>query len=180
MAFALRMLPTLLRLLPMWQMFKSRTDSAKPANNGQASTIRTEYLAMELQHDSGDMDGLVLKGSYSQKRLSALSLHDLSALYAECLADADSSQVLEAYIERNHPDWRAQTGHDQQGRRVTDESVMTEELALEILGLNGSATKDDVSSAHRKLMQKMHPDRGGSDYLAKKINSAKDFLLEEL
>ena len=74
---------------------------------------------MELQHDSGDMDGLVLKGSYAQKRLSALSLQELSALYSECLLDADSSQVLEAYIERTHPDWRAQAHDERRPRRRT-------------------------------------------------------------
>jgi hypothetical protein len=179
-AFGLRMLPTLLRLLPMWQMFKSRTSSTEARDGNQSSTIRTEYLAMELQHDSGDMDGLVLKGSYAERRLSSLSLHDLGDLYSQCHADADSSQVLEAYLERNHPDWRAQVGPDQQRQHVTDEAVMTRELALEILGLVESATRDEVTGAHRKLMQKMHPDRGGSEYLAKKINSAKDYLLDKL
>lgn len=83
-AFLLRMLPTFLRLLPMWQMFKSRVASAKPRDKGQTSTIRTEYLAMELAHDSGDMDGMVLKGSHAQKQLSKLKLEDLLDLYAEC------------------------------------------------------------------------------------------------
>jgi len=180
LAFLLRMLPTLLRLLPMWQMIKSRAASAKPRDQGQSSTIRTEYLAMELQHDSGDMDGLVLKGNYSQKRLSDLSLSQLMELHSECLSDADSAQVLEAYIDRAHIDWREQTDQAYSQKEVADESVMTRELALEILGLDDSANREQVIKAHRYLMQKMHPDRGGSDYLAKKINSAKEFLLNEL
>jgi curved DNA-binding protein CbpA len=56
---------------------------------------------------------------------------------------------------------------------------MTEAVALEILGLASGAGRDDIVLAHRRLMQKMHPDRGGSDYLAKKINAARDFLLEQ-
>ena len=56
---------------------------------------------------------------------------------------------------------------------------MTRELALEILGLKGEPDRDEIIKAHRTLMQRMHPDRGGSDYLAKKINQAKDFLLKK-
>jgi len=57
---------------------------------------------------------------------------------------------------------------------------MNRQLALEILGLSERATRDDVHKAHRKLMQKMHPDRGGTEYLAKKINAARDYLEEHL
>lgn len=177
-AFALRMLPTLLRLLPIWQMIKSRTASANPRDQGQTSTIRTDFLEMELKHSSGDMDGLVLKGRHARKQLSSLSLEELITLHAECGSDADSRQVLEAYIDRNHADWREQTEQAEAQHEIVDESVMTRDLALEILGLGDSITKEKVIKTHRNLMQKMHPDRGGSDYLAKKINAAKEFLME--
>lgn len=179
-AFILRFLPTLIRLLPMWQLFKSRTVSARPRTEGQTSTIRTEYLAMELEHDSGNMDGEVLKGKFRNKLLSSLSLDDLLEFHNECLADVDSSQVLEAYIQRNHPDWREQTQFSGENTSVPDEGRMDHQLAIEVLGLTEPINKEDVIQAHRKLMQKLHPDRGGSDYLAKKINTAKDFLLNEL
>lgn len=180
--FLLRMLPTLLRLLPMWQMFKSRTASARTKSRDQVSTIRTKFLEMELKHDDGSMDGVVLKGGYAQKRLSTLALNDLMSLYEECRIDTDSSQVLEAFIDHAFPDWREQTNNTrQQGDEISvaDESVMTRELALEILGLDESAGPEQITKAHRTLMQKMHPDRGGTDYLAKKINTAKDFLMKE-
>ena len=54
---------------------------------------------------------------------------------------------------------------------------MTREEAMEILGLKEGATREDVVKAHRRMMQKVHPDRGGSDYLASQINKAKDTLL---
>lgn len=179
--FLLRMLPTLLRLLPMWQLFKGRMAAAKPLDRNQVSTIRTEFFEMELRHDDGSMDGTVLKGSYAGKRMSALQLPDLLDLYQQCRQDADSAQVLEAYIDRAYPDWReqVQTGHEGAASAV-DESLMTEALALEILGLDETADKEQVTKAHRSLMQKMHPDRGGSDYLAQKINAAKDFLMQRL
>jgi len=178
--FLMRMLPIFLRMLPMWQMFKSRSAAAKPRERGQTSTIRTEYLAMELQHDTGEMDGLVLKGTYAQRRLADLPLEDLLILYDECNEDADSVHVLEAYLDRQHADWTELVSESHERQQVIDDSAMTRELAIEILGLSEPAVKDKVVKAHRQLMQGLHPDRGGSDYLAKKINMAKDYLLKEL
>lgn len=178
--FLLRMLPTVLRLLPLWQMLKSRTSFGASRPQGQSSTIRTEFLAMELDHDTGNMDGMVLKGMYAQRKLSSLYIGELLAVLSECGNDADSSQVLQAYMDRNHPAWRDQSGREGSSNAVVDESAMTRPLALEILGLSESAGKSEIVKAHRHLMQKMHPDRGGSDYLAKKINNAKDYLLKDL
>lgn len=181
--FLLRMLPTALRLLPLWQMFKSkahlnRNSKREPGNH--ASVIRTEFLAMELLHSTGDMDGSVRKGCFEGQRLSTLSLEQLIQLAQECRADHDSLQVLEAYMDRMHPDWRSDAEKESSQSIAEEGSAMSKELALEILGLNDSASKEEVTTAHRKLMQKMHPDRGGTDYLAKKINAAKECLIEQL
>ncbi|MCY4265297.1 MAG: DnaJ domain-containing protein [Gammaproteobacteria bacterium] len=176
-AFLLRFLPTMLRLLPFWQMLRSRSASAQTRRSGQASTIRTEFLAMELQHDTGHMDGKVLRGSFAGQLLSAMGLPQLLELREECASDVDSLQVLEAYLDRTHEAWR--TGEEHENSSVPmDESKMTRALALEILGLQEGASEKEISAAHRTLMQKLHPDRGGTDYLAKKINMAKDFLLK--
>lgn len=56
---------------------------------------------------------------------------------------------------------------------------MTRAEALSVLELNEGATRDDIRGAHKRLMQKIHPDHGGSTYLATKINQAKDLLLNE-
>ena len=178
--FLMRMLPMFLRLLPMWQLIKSRSAAAKPRQRGQISTIRTEYLVMELQHDTGEMDGFVLKGNYAQQRLVDLSLKELLMLYGECNEDADSIHVLEAYLDRQHPGWAEQVSRSNKYQQTADDSIMTRDLAIEILGLSEAASKEEVVKAHRQLMQGLHPDRGGSDYLAKKINMAKDYLLKEL
>ena len=179
-AFILRFLPMLLRLLPMWQMFRGVNASNKKQAKGQTSAIRTEYLLMELDHDSGSMDGLVLMGSFSQKKLSSLSYEELLTLYDQCQSDSDSLQVLEAYIERNFPEWDERDQGKENRRSIQEDPSMDRQLAIEILGLNDPIEKTDVIKAHRLLMQKIHPDRGGSDYLAKKINLAKDFLIKEL
>jgi hypothetical protein len=177
-AFLLRFLPTLMRLLPFWQMLMSTRATAKPRSENQASTIRTEYLEMVLGHDTGDMDGRVLRGSNRGTQLSELPLGNLLDVLRECQDDMDSLQVLEAYLDRQHEGWRQQHSEQASASVGETESVMTRDLALEILGLPVDASNEDIVKAHRSMMQRLHPDRGGSDYLAKKINAAKDFLVD--
>jgi len=102
-------------------------------------------------------------------------------LRQECSADVDSLQVLEAYLDRMHEGWRQQAGVEAESETadVADEGSMSRRLALEILGLEGEPDKQEITKAHRNLMQKMHPDRGGSSYLAQKINRAREVLLGE-
>ena len=73
----------------------------------------------------------------------------------------------------NNADTNSQTTSASQGTK------MTKEEAYRVLGIGENATDDEIIEAHRKLIQKMHPDRGGNDYLAAKINQAKDYLLKK-
>lgn len=152
------------------------------ATANQASSVETEYLTMNLDHMSGAMTGLVKKGQFSGKSLDDLSLTELINLYKELAhQDSDSAQLLEAYLNRKHQDeWR--DGVDQEDysqANATQSSSMTSEEAYKILGLNRNATYEEIIEAHRRLMQKLHPDRGGNDYLASKINQAKDLLVKK-
>jgi hypothetical protein len=150
---------------------------AKPA--GQRSTVRTAALEMELDHDTGALEGIVLAGTYEQKLLSSLSLTQLLRLYGELSTDAESRQLLETYLDGRFPAWRDDMKPDGgDGHGVPPGSgPMTKEEAYKVLGLEAGATTADIRKAHRRLMQRLHPDLGGTSFLAARINEAKDVLL---
>ena len=173
------MLPALMR----WRMIWNRLKAAQGPSPGQASEVETRFFKMTLDHDSGVMTGLVKEGRFRDRALEDLSMEELVALWAECRAeDAQSAAVLEAYLDRTQGDasWREAAGRAGAGPRPpSGEGAMTQEEAYEILGLQPGASPEEIHDAHRRLMQKIHPDRGGSNYLAAKINQAKDLLLGE-
>jgi hypothetical protein len=147
---------------------------------GQASRVATSLIAMELDHDSGQMSGEVLAGPYKGRKLISLSLAEAQRFHAECAGAADQSRALfEAWIDRQRPEWRAQWNGTRQPPSSSASPKMTRPEALAILGLKEGATADDIRAAHRRLMKTAHPDMGGSDYLAAKINEAKAFLLQD-
>ena len=158
----------------------------KPGGNeapsgGGASTVQSRYLRMTLDHDSGDIDGEVLSGQYRGKRLSQLGLEAVLDLLHECRDDDESVALLQAYLDRVYEDeWRQRAGEDGRRRQEPPSSgSMSRDEALQVLGLEPGASEEDIIAAHRRLMQKLHPDRGGSAYLAARINQAKDILLRD-
>ena len=168
-------LPLLLRLFPMLAQWRQQSAQA---GNGKSSTVTTRILAMYLNHDSGALSGEVLQGPYAQWRLDEMDRGQLDELRDYCLReDPESVQLLDSYLEQRFPDEEPSPGGNT-GPEV-DSGAMNRREAMQILGIDAEASREDIVAAHRKLMQKLHPDRGGSDYLAAKINEAKDFLLEQ-
>lgn len=161
-----------------WYMRSKRRASAKPTP-GQRSTVRTAALEMELDHDSGTLEGSVLAGTHEGKMLSALALEDLIALGKELSSDPESLRLLETYLDGRFPVWRenaeADVGSRQSGAPAT--GPMTKQEAYQILGLEAGASAADIRKAHRRLMQRLHPDLGGTSFLASQINEAKETLL---
>jgi hypothetical protein len=167
--------PLLLLGVSWWRRLR-RSPQAMPAG-GKRSTVRTAALAMELDHDSGEIDGRVLSGSYSGRWLSELSEDELFNIYEEFLYDGETAALLEAYLDRRLGDWRERYGSQPPPHGSTGFAEMTREEAYQILGLSPGATAEEIHQTWRRLMKGVHPDSGGSAYLAAKINAAKDLLL---
>ena len=148
-------------------------------SSGQTSTVQSQYIRMTLNHDSGDINGEVLTGQFTGQMLDQLDLDALLQLLRECQQDEESVALLQAYLDRVYPDsWQERAGAYSQPHDANSTGAMSRAEALEILGLETGANEDEIIEAHRRLIQKLHPDRGGSPYLAAKINLAKDILLE--
>lgn len=145
---------------------------------GQRSRVATSLLAMELDHDTGRMDGTVLAGPFKGRLLSSLGNEELKAFHQQCSGVNDQSRPLfEAWLDRSKAGWREAWNRGPGNAGSVPSSAMSREEALAVLGLKEGATADDIRAAHRRLMKEFHPDHGGSDYLAAKINQAKDILL---
>ncbi len=156
----------------LWQRTRKST--------GATSRVRSATVEMELDHDTGAMRGMVLAGIHEGRGLDTLNRDELNTLLMDCAAnDPDGARLLEAYFDRRFPGWRkdAQMHADPGPRGETRSGAMTEQEAHEVLGLQPGASGDEIRRAHRTLMKKLHPDQGGSTYLAARVNQAKDILL---
>lgn len=180
---AVFLIPWLLRA----RAFRSRMKSAYGPSPGQTSEVRTRFVIMQLDHDSGEMDGVVQEGPFAGEQLSGLPMEDVISIFRDAAAaDQASAQVLQAYLERMHGDaWRSRAGQAgaSSGTSSGEESgaaragPMGAAEARSILGVDANASDDEIKRAHRRLMKQFHPDHGGSDYLAARINEAKEVLL---
>ncbi|TIQ35904.1 MAG: molecular chaperone DnaJ [Mesorhizobium sp.] len=157
---------------------RSKRPLAKPVA-AKRSTVRTAALEMDLDHDSGKLEGLVLAGHYEGKMLGAMGIADLQQLHAELRPDPESRQLLETYLDGRFPVWRKNAQPDSsEGLGVAPGAgAMTKEEAYKILGLEAGAAAADIRKAHRRLMQRLNADVGGTSVLAARINEAKDVLL---
>ncbi len=153
--------------------FSARTQKS----SGQTSRVRSQFLDMELDHDSGAMRGRIVAGSRTGASLDDLPVETLALLVSEF--DDESRALLVAYLDRRDAGWREHANHDPatgEGRSSAARGKMSEQEAYEILGLKPGASASDITRAHRTLMKRLHPDQGGSTYLAARVNEAKEVL----
>jgi DnaJ-domain-containing protein 1 len=146
-------------------------------SQGQASRVRSQFIDMVLDHDSGELKGQIVAGPHAGHSLDEFDLPQLTAMIPGF--DAESGALLESYLDRRFPAWRQDAqGDTARGQgRASSSGKMTNEEAYQILGLQPGAGRDEIGRAHRALMKKLHPDQGGSTYLAARVNEAKDTLL---
>jgi DnaJ-like protein len=158
-----------------WGGFGNWGSRAK--SSGQASQVRSGFLDMTLDHDTGELKGTIVAGTHAGRSLDEFDLPQLAAIMPTF--DAESSALLESYLDRRFPGWRQNAqGAGAGGQRGQAASgKMTAEEAYQILGLQPGAARDEIGRAHRSLMKKLHPDQGGSTYLAARVNEAKETLL---
>jgi DnaJ domain len=172
----------------LWQPNWFSRNADTHAETVRLASVRTALLEMSLDQATGTLSGHVLAGTFTGRELGTLSRVELGQLWRECRAgEAQSRQLLEAYLDRRWPEWRAElprgnNGSDGgqgsgQSTGNTIRAPMTRQEAFEVLGLASTAELEEIKTAHRNLMKRLHPDQGGSNYLAAKINEAKEVLL---
>ncbi len=171
----------------LWRPKGFTRNSDRLAENARLASVRTALLEMALDQATGALSGHVLAGTFTGRELATLTRVELAQLWRECRAgEAQSRQLLEAYLDRRWPEWRAEMprsgteGNSGDGGKSAGAGIrapMTKQEAYDVLGLSAGADLEDIKAAHRNLMKRLHPDQGGSNYLAAKINEAKEVLL---
>ena len=145
---------------------------------GRKSKVHSSDLEMELDHDTGELDGQILRGRFRGARLSELGEDELLSLYQEIQSDPESAALLESYLDRYHSGWadRAQSSSSEwSGSSGSGE--MSKQEAYQVLGVAPGSAREEILEAWRRLIKGVHPDHGGSAFLTTKINMAKSVLL---
>ena len=159
----------------MWvREFRSNSTYQGP----HQSRVATRYVLLTIDHLSGRINGEILAGPLTGRPLDAASTEELLGLLMTCYqTDAESAEALEVYLvhERGYqvqePPPRARQETPPPESRAMDEAE-----ARAILGIKPEDGPEEIQGAHRRLIQRLHPDRGGSDYLAAKVNEARRVL----
>lgn len=140
---------------------------------GNVSRVKSRFFSMELDHDSATVSGWVLSGQFTGRDLMDLDAEETRTLLAEIDWDPDSLSLLESWLDANRAGWREYFAAQHQA--APDDSLAE---AYAVLGLSPGASDEEIRAAHRELMKAVHPDHGGSSYLAAKLNQARDRLLQ--
>jgi len=168
--FLSRVIPLAIRLMPFLSQLQKQRMAGR-MSWGDMSTLRSRFLTLQLELSSGRAVGEVVDGPFAGRTLSELSpaqIQELEDFYRR--EDAESLRLLQAFLQHTR-------GGAQESAGQAPNGDMSRSEALAILGLEGEPSAAEVVAAHKKLMQRLHPDRGGSNYLAAKVNQAKDRLV---
>ncbi|MGK0283216.1 MAG: hypothetical protein ACI82O_002758 [Patiriisocius sp.] len=183
MTQVMRFAPLLIRFAPSLKgIFGTGAAASGAYGSSNDSKVSTTTILMTLNHATGNINGTVLQGQFAKRELDSLSATELKTLYQYCSEnDMEALRLLQTYIQRQRSsEWTDQPGHDSQSASHPSSTSMNTEEAKQVLGLEGPISRESVTAAHRSLMGQFHPDKGGSDYLATKINTAREILIKEL
>ncbi len=186
LASVFRFAPIILRFYPQIRDLLNKFGVQTPAGPGN-SRVNTATLSMTMNHQTGRIDGEITAGQFQGRMLSSLTLDEIKHYYHVCTnQDPQALRLIEAFVQREYPeqwqddDWNNSQQQEGRANPQNNSSEMTSDEAFEILGLTEDASKQEISYAHRRLMAKLHPDKGGSTYLAARVNLAKDLLIARL
>jgi len=179
MTQAMRLAPLLIKFAPgMAGFFGGKTN---PSGASSESRIRTQSLVMSLDQVSGRMHGEIISGEFAGRQLADLTTDELKAFYQYCEQhDTEAVRILQAYIARERQDWEDAPSDEAQDASKLPSGELSVRDAFDILGLEPDSSKEQVIQAHRSLMMQFHPDKGGSNYFASKVNEAKTVLLDSM
>jgi len=177
LAMARQLLPLIIRYFPiLTQAYRSFAPTAKTPNT---STVSSRIIEMTLDHNTGKLSGTVLSGPYKKENLDQLDSDDLMSLYDYCKNnDMDSARLLESYLAERFGNQNYYSNSEDQVMD-TQQNNMDVSEALQILGLENDPSNEEITKAYRKIMQQLHPDRGGNQYFAAKANEARQVLLNK-
>lgn len=175
-------------------LFDRRRLLSRPWNHRHygESVLRTRFLRVVLKPGVEMPDGEIIRGQFIGQRVSELSREQLDALLYEASSDPDSVSILTGLALRCRKSRRHSDGRSDSGRRRrrngrdgaygtsgarSGSATMDIEEAYRVLGIVPGVGAPEIVAAHRRLMKLIHPDTGGSDYFASKLNEARDLLL---
>ncbi|MEM8799988.1 MAG: DnaJ domain-containing protein [Pseudomonadota bacterium] len=159
----------------------SETSSSGAGSSGQETIVETEYLTMVLDQSTGHLAGRIKSGAYAGRTLETLTRSELIDLYRQLgQRDVESERLVEAYLDRYHPRWGEYAHRDHQDKETSaggKTGQMSRADAAAVLGIPDDADEEQIQQAYTRAMKAAHPDQGGNNELAAKINRARDLLL---
>ena len=177
----MRLLPILIRYAPLlqrlwftWRRQRNTSDSYRSAH----SVIETRYLRLHIDTNGRLISGQVISGRFASRSLQSLSKSELQQLLNECADDKQSIDLLRQILKQQSASSSYYRHRAESNRQTSSTGKMSVKQAYKVLGLTPKATRQEIIAAHRRLIQKAHPDRGGSAELAAQINEARDVLLK--
>jgi len=159
-----------LRFLPFLRFFQKNNVFGDPK-------FKTQHLEITFFMQNGSMEGKIIAGEFEGMSILSLDESQLDTLEQSYKGTDSRSYYLLRVIRQRLNANSSNSKTDYSSAHIGDPSV---EEAEQILGLSTNYTKKDVDLSYKRLMQKLHPDRGGNDYLASRVNIARDVLLKKL